>query len=322
MRRILFWTGIVVASAVAGVMLWTLTGDGDRRLAAVGADTRSYVAGKLFLSSDGQSLGFLKSANCGTVGAEVTRMLPGKGIVDPKQIGPAQYEPCTFTFGLSMDKAIYGWIAEGLVGNAAPKNLTVQSLDFEYKERSLLELVRAHLTEFSMPALDAAVKDVAYMTITVKPESMTVSPGSGAVVKAPVGAKEKVWLPSNFRFEFGKGELKKVSKMSSFRLELAGTEPQRALLGNFTITVPETDLGGFDKLLTQFVVEGQNTQENETTANVTLLDPTLLITLGTLSFTGVGMVSGDFVGTQAGAETIARREYTLYAEGASLTIAP
>jgi phage tail-like protein len=319
MRKLILMAVLVAAAVVGGIVYVLASGDDTRR---TGAISRTYVAGKTQLLVAGQPMGFLKSASCGGVGAEVTRVEGGKAGPDGKQIGAAQYEPCELSFGLSMEPAIYSWISDALAGKAAAKSLTLQSLDFENKEISRLDLNQAVLTEFSMPAFDAANNDAAYMSIAVQPQTLNSKPGSGAVVSSTVATKQKVWQPANFKFEFAGLPLAKVSKVEgiAFHVE-SGT--QRPLLENFTIVVNASDVGNLDQFLKKFVIDGQNAPANETTAKLTMLDSTLAATVGTVSFTGVGMTGGTLVGAvESGSESIAKRQFVLYAEGLSLNIAP
>lgn len=317
-RTLVLAFAAVSVAVLAGIVYVVAAGDGERR---VGALRESYVAGHTVLLSSGKPVGLLKSAKCGAVGAEVTRVDEGRTGPDPKQIGAAQYQPCEFVFSLSMGQELYDWINGALAGKGvAPKNLTLQNLDSELKERSRLELQGALLTEFSMPAFDAASNAAGFMTVKVKAERISYLSGSGAVVSTGTTTSQKSWLVANFKFELAGQQLTHVSKISSFRFQVQ-PETQRPLLDDFTITVAESNLGGLPKLLDSFVLGGQNGPESETTAKVTMLDSTLTTTLATLSFTGVGVVGGELVGTlEAQTDTIARRHYTLYAEGASLNI--
>ena len=319
-RTIIAAVVAIAIAALVGAVYLVAAGDDDQRRA--GALSRTYVAGTTVLLSEGKSLGSLKSASCGGVAAQVTRVEPGKAGPDAKQIGSAQWEPCELKFGLSMDPALYGWISEALAGKPGTRNLTLQTLDYEGKELSRLDLNQALLTEFSMPTFDAANTTPAYMNITVKPQSYNAKAGSGAVVSTTSTKTQKTWLPANFRFDFGGLPLSKVSKVSSIGFKVdPGT--QRPLLDDFTVVAAQSDLGGLDSFLQKFVIDGVNGPESETTAKLTMLDSTLATTLGTLSFTGVGMTGGELVGaTESGSETIAKRQYTLYAEGFSLNIVP
>jgi hypothetical protein len=318
LRIVLVIVGVALAVLV-GAIVWVVADDGgDRRPAAIG----SYGTGNTFtlLLSEGRQLGVLKSAECGVPYAELNREADGIAGPDPKQItGGAQWKPCVLRFGLSMNREIYDWINAVLAGKGTePKLLTLQTLDYNNKDRGRLELSQAVLTGFSMPTFDAADKAAASMAITVKAQAMKAGAGSGATVTIPT-TTQKTWNPSAFRFELAGQPATAVSKLAGLAFKV-DPETQRPLIDNFTLTVGESGLGPLPKFLDTFLLGGQNGPEYETNAKLTMLDPTLSSTIGTLDLTGVGIVGGDVGPTITEGDTIARRSYTLYAEGGVLTI--
>jgi T4-like virus tail tube protein gp19 len=318
LRIVLVIVGVALAVLV-GAIIWVVADDGgNRRLAAIGS--YGTTGGKTLLLSEGRQLGILKSAECGVPYAELSREPEGRAGPDPKQItGGAQWEPCVLRFGLSMNKELYDWINAALGGRAEPKLLTLQTLDSNYKDRGRLELSQAVLTGFSMPTIDAADnKDAASMTMTVKAQAMKVGAGSGASVSVGT-TTQKTWLPANFRFELAGQPVSAVSKLAGLAFKV-DPETQRPLIDNFTVTVGESGLGPLPKFLDTFLLGGQNGPEYEAKARLTMLDGTLTSTIGTLDLTGVGIVGGNVGPTITEGDTIARRSYTLYAEGGVLTI--
>lgn len=315
LRIVLVIVGVALALLV-GAIIWVVADDGgDRRLAAI----QSYGTGKTLLLSEGRQLGTLKSAECGVPYAELSREPEGRAGADPKQItGGAQWEPCVLRFGLSMNKELYDWINAALAGRAEPKLLTLQTLDYDNKDRGRLELSQAVLTGFSMPTIDPADKAAASMTLTVKAQAMKVGAGSGAVVSLGT-TTQKSWFPANFRFELAGQPVTAVSKLAGLAFKV-DPETQRPLIDNFTVTVGESGLGPLPKFLDTFLLGGQNGPEYEAKARLTMLDGTLTNTIGTLDLTGVGIVGGNVGPTITEGDTIARRSYTLYAEGGVLTI--
>jgi hypothetical protein len=218
-----------------------------------------------------------------------------------------------------MNAEVYNWINAALAGKAEPKpQLTLQILDYNYKDRGRLDLSQVVLTEFSMPTFDPADKSAAAMTIKVKAQAMRTGGGSGATVSVGT-TTQKSWLPSNFRLELAGQPVTAVSKLATFGFKV-DPETQRPLIDNFTVTVGENGLGPLPKFLETFLLGGQNTPEYETKARLTMLDSTLTNTIGTFDLTGVGIVGGDLGPTTTEGDTIARRSYTLYAEGGLLTI--
>jgi hypothetical protein len=328
-RHVLMRTtrGIVLAATalfaviVGGFLYVALSGGDSRQVGAL----RTYNTTKTLLSINGQPMGYLKSSSCGTVGAQPVRQpaeLAGKNGPDPKQIGAPVYEPCQFVFGLGMEPAVYSWINSAMAGGkgAGPRDLTLQYLDGNNLEKRVADLSQATITEFSLPALDASSKETAFMTLTVSSQAVRYKNGSGATVSYSPTAAQKGWLEANFKLEVGGAEGKMVTKVSSIGFEVAeGTS--RPLFREFTVTVSEADLSPFSKLLETFVIGGQNGPEYEKSAKLTFLGPDFVTAMGALTMTGVGLSGGDLVSSSySPTDTVQRRSYTLYFEGASLSL--
>jgi len=322
MRKLILIAVLVAAVAVVGGIAYVLAGGDDARRS--GALARSYSTGTVVLQAEGVSLGRLKSASCGAVSADVARVaatVETKVPVDAKQIGPPKYESCEFTFGWPMDKSLFTWISDALASKAARKNLTLSYLDFNYVEKSRLDLDQAAIAKVELPALDAANNIPVYVTLTVAPQSILATAGSGATVQVPAVSSSKSQLGSNFRFDYGGAPLTKVTKVESWSFEV-DPATQKALLGEVGITVNETDprMASLSSSFKKFLIDGENGNKSETTAGFVLLNSALTANNATVAFTGVGWAAGELVGATSADNSIAKRRYSLYVEGATLTV--
>jgi hypothetical protein len=322
MRKLILIAVLVAAAAVVGGIAYVLAG-GDDDARRSGALARSYSTGKIVLQAEGVTLGTLKSASCGAVSADVARVaatVETKVPVDAKQIGPPKYESCELTFGWSMDKALFSWISDALAGKAAKKNLTLSYLDFNYVEKSKLDLDQAAITKVELPSLDGGNAIPVFVTLTVAPQSVLASAGSGATVQAPLSST-KSQLGSNFRFDYAGAGLTKVTKVESWSFEV-DPATQKALLGDVVISVTENDprMASLSSSFKKFLIDGENGDKSQTTASVVFLASNLTATNATVAFTGVGWAAGELVGATSADNSLAKRRYSLYVEGATLTV--
>lgn len=310
----------LLAALVGGALYVAFSGGDDSR--RVGALNAAYTSSKTALLASGQQLGFLKSSTCGSVEAEAARQSIESKFPDPKQIGKAQYAPCQFTFAWAMHPSLYAWISDAMEGKSSPKDLTIQNLTYDYKESSVLVLSQAVITEFSLPSLDAASNEAAYMTMTVQPQSVLAKAGSGAATTATGTSSTKAWLRSGFKLDVGTSAVNGLVKLSGFGFDLP-VGMQRPLFRELTVAVGESDPAPFEKMLQSFVLDGANSSSFEKSGKLTLMNAGLT-TLGTLTLNGIGMSAGDLSGTleNPGDNAAMRRRYTLYVEGASFTPAP
>src|SRR4051812_3718141 len=132
--------------------------------------TRAYVAGKFALDVDGISAGWISSAEGGHATAEVVNEKIGPDLIVHKHIGGVKYEDITVACGTGMSKGFYGWIKDSFDHKHSRKGGAIIACDYDFKERSRLTWQDGLITEVALPALDAASKDAAKMTIKIAPQ--------------------------------------------------------------------------------------------------------------------------------------------------------
>ncbi|MGH2721749.1 MAG: phage tail protein [Actinomycetota bacterium] len=245
-----------------------------------------------------------------------------------KHLDGVKYEDITITCGTGMSKAFYDWIAASFTTNDQRRSGSVVAADFNYKERSTRDFKEALITEVGMPALDAASKDAAKMTIKFSPESTRNTKGSGAVVRPPVSKAQKKWLPANFRLTIAglESACAKVSKVEALTIKQsvasdpAGDqldnrkEPGKIDFPNLKVTLPEAWAEPFFAWHGDFVVKGNSGDEKEKSGTLEYLTPDLSTALFTLSFKGLGIFKCAPEKAEAGSENIRRVKAEMYCE--------
>jgi len=134
---------------------------------------------------------------------------------------------------------------------------------------------QALLTAVTFPALDAAAKETAYLTVEVAPETSKILSGSGATLKQVGVAKQKMWSPANFRFGIKGIDTYKVSKIDALTVKQTaatgengenrdfGLEPGKIEFPNLAIMLPESNAGSFYDWHEDFVIRGNSRDESE-----------------------------------------------------------
>jgi len=168
--------------------------------AALTTDNRGYVAAKYGLELDGQFVGWINSAEGGNAVADVVNEQLGADHIIRKHLGGIKYEDINITVGTGMSHAFYKWIQDTFDKQYTRKNGAIIMADYNHKEISRMNFSNALITEVSFPALDAAGKDAAKMTIRFSPEyTRRTSAFTNKAVGSNFGTVQKVWKPSNFR---------------------------------------------------------------------------------------------------------------------------
>src|SRR5687768_9401445 len=134
-------------------------------------EQRTYGAGRHAIELDGVNAGWLFSADGGHATSDVVTEKVGADRLVHKHLAGVKYEDFTLQCGVGMSKAFYTWMKDSFDRKYSRKNGAIIMADYDYKERSRQSFTNALITEIGFPALDAASKDAAKMTLKFSPET-------------------------------------------------------------------------------------------------------------------------------------------------------
>jgi phage tail-like protein len=286
---------------------------------------RAYTGGHFLLSLDGEPA-LLKDVDGGNIKAEIVNFKMGPQMFDLKHISTLKYEPFTINVGMSMGKSLYEWIKASLDLSHMRKNGYVVAADFNYKAQQYRHFRDALITEFTVPALDAASKDSAYFTLKIQPEEIVHQGPDNADIKGTVNTKQKRWLTSNFRLELGGMDCSKVSKIDSFTIKQNIVQddvghmripeqcPASIEFPNLKITIAKSTEATWRKWFDDFVIKGNNGQEKELNGVIEFLDPSTSEVLGSINLMQVGIFSISDSKAEAGKAEVAKVTIEAYVE--------
>jgi phage tail-like protein len=298
---------------------------------AEAANIRGYAPGHFAFELDGATAGFIDKVSGGdVVGNLVSEKVTAVGAFQKKHIGGIKYEDITFSAGPGMSKPFLEWIKGSVTaaGSHVRKNGAILSADFDDKIVEKVTFNNAIISNVTFPTLEANGKEAAYMSVTISPEVTRRVAGGGTKLNVQTGAaKAKRWLPSAFRIKIPGLEeaCTRVTKVEGLSVrfkhvenpvgELRDYEKSSAPadISNLVITVPEQFAASIYKWQDDFLVKGKNTDADEKTVTIEMLDQTLKDVLFTLTLKGVGLIS---VGAEKveSAETVRRVRAEMYIE--------
>ena len=290
-----------------------------------------WFTGEWALSLDGTVVGRVRSVEGGSVRSDVITE-SGSGQVAHKHIGAPQYDPFVLEVGLGMSKGFFDWIGGAFDRKYSRKSLILHQTDRATgQEMAQLELKQALVTAVEVPQLAAADTNPGWLKITIAPETVRRSAGTGVKLDAKLASDPL--SPSTIRFEVsGIGRVSELKSVApwTFKQTLKGMafgrardyeqEPAKTEFGNLLVTLAEgakgagSGISGFDAWAHDFIIEGNTGNENERTAVLTVSSQ------GgrklELSFSGVGIFAAD----QLARSEAGGRRYGLYVERAALRI--
>ena len=292
-------------------------------------DGRGYVAGKYGVELDGIMAGWISSAEGGHAQSDVVSEKIGPDHIIHKHLAGVKYEDITVNCGTGMSKAFYEWIKASFDHNYQRKNGAIVTADYNYKELSRLTFHNALITEIGFPALDAASKDAAKMTIKFSPEYTKVDMKQGnSIANAYKNdqAIQKKWLPSNYKLVIDGLDCTRVNKIEAItikqkvvenptgELRTYEKEPAHLEIPNLVVTLAESHAKEFYDWHDSFVIKGENGDDKEKKGSLTYLTPDLKTELFTISFDHLGIFKLTPEKVEAGSENVRRVKAEMYCE--------
>jgi len=301
---------------------------------------KPYTGGRFtFEFDDKQSAGFVSAIDGGHFKSDPVTSLQGSDFHITKYAGKAKYEDITITVGAAMSPAFWRWIAASLENKPERRNGALVGYDFNHHERSRRSFYGALISEVGFPALDAASKSGAALTVKISPEHIEYKKGDGSKLSGGQAqdqmAKQKKWLTSNFRFELEKfkgDDSLRLAKIEAFSVKQniianpVGTEKHtrkevgRLELPQIVVTFPESAVEPWLKWYDTAVAKGDR-KDQYTTGMIAYhgSDPAKT-ELMRIELAGVSLLSVEIDKYEAHKEGIASAKATLNVE--QLTLKP
>jgi hypothetical protein len=298
---------------------------------AAGASERAYAASRFGLMLDGVFVGFVQSAEGGSVVGQV--------VAEPTPVGPPRkhlasvdFEPILLQIGAGMGRPLYDWIASVLDGNPVRKSGEIIAVDANYATVSRVEFSNAAIASIGLPAMDASSKEPAYIMLELSPEFTRRRMGDGATLPAGIATKSGRWLRSNFKLDISglQGATSRVATIEALTITRKSAaseigagrdyveEPDSIDIANLVFTVPESGAEPLSSWHEDFVVRGNNGQDEERTGTLEYLSPDLKTPLLTIRFSGLGIFSLSPEKSVSGQDTLRRMRAALYCETLTL----
>jgi hypothetical protein len=234
-------------------------------------------------------------------------------------------EPFSIDFGMSGAADILKWIQASWRQDFGRRNGQITHANFDLQSTFEHEFFDALITETAFPALDGSAKEAAYMKLKLQPERVVTRKASGATVKSNLGAKQKMWMPSGFRFNIdGLDEMKYTNKIEAFTIKqgikklytgedrFPQIEPTKIEFPNITGTI---SLEYADKLLKwhrDYVEKGMADPKAQKTGSIEFLDPARKKTIFQINLYEMGLTHVQVLQSQANQDAIKRVKFEVY----------
>ena len=296
---------------------------------------RGYTAGRFAMDLGGQFAGWISSIEGGHATSDVVVEKVGADMIQHKHLAGVKYDDISVSCGTAMSKAFYSWIQASLDRKHMRNDGAIITADYDQKEVGRMDFFHALVTEVGFPALDAASKDAAKMTVKFTPEYTRVKAKTGGAVQAPLGkGEQKKWLPSNFRLKIDglDNATPRVNKIEALTIKQKVVEdpvgeqrdyqkvPASIEYPNLVITCAESHADQLYDWHEDFVIKGNNSEDKEKGGTLEYMSANMKDVLFTLTFHGLGIFKLTPEKVEAGSENVRRVKAELYCH--QLTFAP
>ena len=293
---------------------------------AVETKPRSFVAGRFGLELDNTFCGTINQFEGGNYTADIISTTQGTDRIPRKSLGAPKIEPITVETGFELAKPWYEWIAKTMGGEPVRKSGAIIEMDQSSKEISRRAFTNALISEIEFPACDGASKDQAKMTVSIVPEQLQVTGGSGK--QMPSGVKSKVAMASNCRLNIQGVEpaTQRASKIDAFAVKqkvavvqsggsrISQLTPGPLEFPNLSFRVPESSAGPLYAWLDDFLVKG-NYKERPGVLEFLSAD---MKPVATVQLIGLGIFRISAEGS-SGAEKVRQTKVDIYCQRMTAT---
>jgi hypothetical protein len=284
------------------------------------------TAGYYQLSIDhkGTSPTYIKSVEGGYPKANVIEEQVGQDLGIVKHTSTAEIDPMSFEIGMQSGIDILRWIQDSWRRNFSRRDGAVSHGNFDAKTVLEHEFYGALLTETTFPTLDAAGKEGAYLKFKIQPERVELKPGNKEKLQAGLPPKQKLWMPSSFRFELDGVDTSGVSKVDSFTVHqtvkpmytgadrFPQYEPVNVKFPDLTIHMSKHWSGSIMSWYDDFVVKGHQDPKAEKNGSIVFLAPNLKDEVYRVNLFNVGIKSFTVDKASAAEEQMKKVKFELY----------
>ena len=287
------------------------------------ATQTKFASGRFALDVDGSQVDDLKRFSGLDAQAEIVADDTGAAGTQEKHVTNTRWTPGQATVGMSMGKGMCAWIQSALNTGAGRRGGAFKVADVNGKVRSIFQFLNASVTDFTVPRLDGASKDVGAFDVGFETEMVRWSKGAGEELPGKPGSKTKAWLCSNFKVAIGTLPCTRVATIDSFTWHcLVPTSQHKPVVSvpDLRLTISSADYDAWAVAAKRWFIDGERAEANEMSGRITFLGPNLADDLGSIDLLNVGFKKFERPATVANSEQIERFAVEFYVEKMMLNI--
>jgi hypothetical protein len=298
--------------------------------AASAASLANAFSGNTYvLELEGKPVATLRSFTGGAMTGDVAVHNLGPACcISKKYLASVHAEDLVMEIAGDLGGSLVSWIQQSLDKGDIRRDGSVVILDQNFRAVRRIAFFGALVTEINLPAFDAASTSPFSLALKITPERSQLMKGGGQSYSRLLGSKQKAWLTRNFRLDIAGIDTARVSAIDAITIKRKieksevgafrepGVEAGSFEISPLNLTVSERGAEGFEAWYQDFVMNGNNGDDQEREGTLTLLTPDLQTSLLTLSLRHLGIYRFAY---DSGASTSgASVRAGIYMEGVSM----
>jgi hypothetical protein len=298
---------------------------------AGGGGGHQYATSGLYFELEGDVVARLHAAGGGN-GAAAIVLDTSSGHTD-KRVSAITYGDIAFQVDPgNLEQALETWLQDFTSSSGVPalRSGALLITDSSLRVRERLEFLDAAIVEVRLPAVDAASREAAFMTVRIRPARTTYRAGTSNAISSP--RSNRTATTSEFAVELRPRRTERVAQASglTLRRSVTSSDPQgggapdvRGALevSDLRLAIATSDRDDWVRWYEEFLVRGQNGENHELSGSLTLLTRNLRDEILRIELAGVGLRSLGLVGPLPGglSEGETTFDVSLYVEEVVLT---
>lgn len=289
--------------------------------------SRSTTAGRFVCEIGGFEALYCKEVSGGDWETEVSIHDLGPDREQFKQVSNIKHSAFKAKFGIAQGNPMNEWIRQSFEKSYAYKDGSITIADFDSNATQRIDFSNALITSVTIPKLDGASKEAAYMDVEWEAEEIKFSRGSGKIHSTGT-SNQKRWTPSKFSFTldgFDEG-CRRVSTIESFSwkqgvtrdnigiVRMGTLHPTKVMVPDLKVSFSAATAKPWQDWAKSWIVDGNTLVNHHKTGAIYFLAPNTNDHIGRIDLYGVGLKKLTAPALGANKEEIARYTAELYVE--------
>jgi phage tail-like protein len=188
------------------------------------AAKKGFTPGHYALDVDGKVWAMIKSCELPGIEGDVAEYQLATDNFATKAVTNFKYSAAKLEISLAQGKDLWTWLESAINKQSRFAQCAVILADADLNAMNRVDMEDVYITELGFPAFDASSKELASISVSLRPTRVRFSDASGKIQGNAGTGKLKNYGTNNFELQLGSFDPGKVKKVDAFKFENKVTE--------------------------------------------------------------------------------------------------